>query len=206
MPMFVVLSEVESKENRSPRATGSPDCPRTGHRKITKRRFDIEWTLDYAAIAYDQVTDGMFPLLTNDRTLPPAQVLAVYKGQPRIEKRFEQIKSVHEIAPVFLKNEARIEALFTLYFLALLVQALIERELRLAMKREHIDQLPLYPESRACKRPTTEHILRLFSLAERHTLFADGLPIKVFEPELTPLQLDVLRLLDVPATRYRRRP
>ena len=39
-----------------------------------------------------------------------------------IEKRFEQIKTVHEIAPVFLKDEGRIEALFTLYFLALLVQ------------------------------------------------------------------------------------
>ena len=180
--------------------------PHTAYRKITKRRFDLEWVLDTEEIAYDQRTDGMFPLLTNDRSLSGAQVLEAYKGQPRIEKRFEQIKSVHEIAPVFLKNEARIEALFTLYFLALLVQALIERELRLAMKREHIDQLPLYPESRACKRPTTEHILRLFSLAERHTLFADGQPIKVFEPELTPLQLDVLRLLDVPATRYRRRP
>src|ERR1039458_581777 len=78
-------------------------------------------------------------------------------------------QSVHEIAPVFLKNPGRIEALFTLYFLALLVQALIERELRLAIKREHIAQLPIYPEQRQCKRPTTEQILRLFSLAERHT-------------------------------------
>ena len=76
-----------------------------------------------------------------------------------IEKRFEQIKTVHEIAPVFLKNEGRIEALFTPYFLALLVQALIERELRLAMKRENIADLPLYPEQRLCAHPTTEQIL-----------------------------------------------
>ena len=62
-----------------------------------------------------------------------------------IEKRFEQLKIVHEIAPVLLKNEGRIEALFTLYFLVLLVQALIERELRLAMKREGIEELLLYP-------------------------------------------------------------
>ena len=74
--------------------------------------------------------------MTNDRSLSPAQVLEAHKGQPMIEKRFEQVKTVHEIAPVFLKDEGRIEALFTLYFLALLVQALIERELRLAMKRE----------------------------------------------------------------------
>jgi hypothetical protein len=72
-----------------------------------------------------------------------------------------------QIAPVLLKNEGRIEALFTLYFLALLVQAIIERELRLAMKREKIDELPLYPEQRDCARPTTEQVLRLFSLAER---------------------------------------
>jgi hypothetical protein len=103
--------------------------PNTAYRKVTKRRFDIEWTIDEATIAYDHVSDGMYPLITNDRTLSPAQVLEAHKGQPMIEKRFEQIKTVHEIAPVFLKNEGRIEALFTLYFLALLVQALIEREL-----------------------------------------------------------------------------
>jgi transposase len=105
---------------------------------------------------------------------------------------------VHEIAPVFLKNEARIEALFTLYFPALLVQALIERELRQAMQRQHIETLPLYPEQRACKRPTTEQILRAFSLAERHTLSHNGHTVPVFTPELTNLQRQLLLLLGVP--------
>src|SRR5262249_10617094 len=132
----------------------------TAYRKITKRRFDIAWTIDQDAIAYDHKSDGMYPLITNDRNLSPAQVLEAHKGQPMIEKRFEQIKTVHEIAPV-LKNEGRIEALFTLYFLALLVQGIIERELRLAMKRENIAELPLYPEQRDCERPTTQQILRL---------------------------------------------
>ncbi len=94
---------------------------------------------------------------------------------------------MHEIAPVFLKNEGRIEALFTLYFLALLVQALIERELRLAMKRERIAELPIYPEQRPCRRPSTEQILCLFTLAERHTLVSDGHAIQVFNPQLTDL-------------------
>jgi hypothetical protein len=62
---------------------------------------------------------------------------------------------------VFLKNEGRIEALFYLYFLVLLVQALIERELRRAMQREQLSALPLYPEERATRRPTAEQILRL---------------------------------------------
>ena len=130
----------------------------------------------------------MYPLICNDRNLTPTQILEAHKGQPTIEKRFEQIKTVHEIAPVFLKNTMRIEAFFTLYFLALLVQALIERELRLAMKREKIKELPIYPEQRLCKRPTTEQILRLFSLAERHTLLRDDKPVQSFPPQLTDTQ------------------
>lgn len=177
--------------------------PETAYRKLTRRRYDIDWTLDQAAIDYDQKSDGMYPLLTNDRRLTPAQVLEAHKGQPTIEKRFEQIKTVHEIAPVFLKNEGRIEALFTLYFLALLVQALIERELRLAMKREHIEELPIYPEQRPCRRPTTEQILRLFSLAERHTLLSENRAVQVFHPKLTELQRQVLSLLGIPQSAYR---
>jgi len=177
--------------------------PDTAYRRITRRRYDLEWALDQAAVAYDEKSDGMYPLLSNDRNLTPAQVLEAHKGQPAIEKRFEQLKSVHEIAPVFLKNPFRIEAFFTLYFLALLVQALIERELRLAMKRERIRELPLYPEQRLCKRPTTEQILRLFSLAERHTLLREARIVQIFPAELTDLQIQVLELLGVPLEVFR---
>ena len=179
--------------------------PDTAYRKITRRRFDVEWTIDEEAITYDHRSDGMYPLVTNDRNLSPAQVLEAHKGQPMIEKRFEQVKTVHEIAPVFLKDEGRIEALFTLYFLALLVQALIERELRRAMKREGIDELPLYPEQRQCKRPTTEQILRLFSLAERHTLIEGTHTVQVFDVSFTDLQRQVLSLLGVPEYAFRSR-
>ena len=177
--------------------------PQTAYRKITKRRFDIECSTDEQAIAYDHKSDGMYPLMTNDRNLSPAQVLQAHKGQPMIEKRFEQIKTVHEIAPVFLKDEGRIEALFTLYFLSLLVQALIERELRLAMKREKIQELPLYPEQRQCIHPTTEQILRLFSLAERHKLTQDGHTVQVFQVQLTDLQRQLLTLLGVSEHAFR---
>ena len=145
----------------------------------------------------------MYPLLTNDRTLTDAQVLKAHKRQPTIEKRFEQTKTVFEIAPVLLKNEGRIEALFFIYFLALLVQALIERELRRAMQRAGIDELPLYPEERKTQRPTAEQILRLFSLVQRHSLQQEGETIHAFNPELTSLQQQVLGLLAVPARVYR---
>jgi transposase len=172
----------------------------TAYRKITKRRSDIEWTIEGDAI---HKSDGMYSLITNDRNLSPAQVLEAHKGQPVIEKRFERIKTVHEIAPVLLKYKGRIEALFTLYFLALLVQAPMERELRLAMKRENIAELPLYPEQRDGARPTTEQLLRLFSLAERHQLMQDGKTLQIFDFQVTELERGLLPLLGVSEDAFR---
>ncbi|MEW6755023.1 MAG: hypothetical protein AB1505_29180 [Candidatus Latescibacterota bacterium] len=177
--------------------------PQTPYRRLTRRRPDLEWSLDHEAIDYDRKSDGMYPLLTNDRRLSPPQVLATHKGQPKIEKRFEQTKTVHAIAPVLLKNEGRVEALFTLYFLALLVQALIERQLRQAMTAAELTHLPLYPEERQCKHPTVEQILRLFRHTQRSVLLEGQQIVRVFHPQLTDLQRQVLHLLEVPEQAFR---
>jgi transposase len=190
-------------EHRYIQAVPGRPGPGTRYRRTTKYRLALAWTVDEAAIAYDHKSDGMYPLLTNDRSLTPQQVLEAHKRQPQIEKRFAQLKDVHEIAPVFLKNDGRIEAFFLVYFLALLVQALIEREIRRRMQRESIAQLPIYPEERACHRPTTEQILRLFAPLERHRLYRNERLLEVFDPQLTELQAEVLRLLGVPAAAYR---
>ena len=71
------------------------------------------------------------------------------------------------------------------------------------MKREKIKELPIYPEQRLCKCPTTEQILRLFSLAERHTLLRDAKVVHSFPPHLTDIQRQTLDLLGVPAAAFR---
>lgn len=180
--------------------------PDTKFVRKTKLKWEITWALDEEAVAYDRRSDGMYPLLSNDRSLTPGQVLEAHKRQPMIEKRFSQVKSVLEIAPVLLKDEGRIEALFFLFFAALLVSTLIERELRKAMEREGIEDIPLYPEERPNHRPTSEQIFRLFSLVERHTLLQNGREVQRFEPDLTELQKQVLALLGVPESAYRRCP
>ena len=73
--------------------------PDTEYRRVTRRRYDLEWSIDQAAIDYDKKSDGMYPLICNDRNLSPAQVLEAHKGQPTIETRFEQIKTVLEMRP-----------------------------------------------------------------------------------------------------------
>ena len=177
--------------------------PDTTYRRITKQRWLIRWQVDQEAVAYDLKSDGMYPLLSNDPSLSPRQILEAHKRQPVIESRFKQIKTVHEIAPVLLKNEGRIEALFFLYFVALLLSALLERELHRAMAREGIEELPLYPEERKTRRPTAEQVLRLFSLLQCHRLYKEGEEVEVFSPSLTDLQAQVLALLGVPPSVYR---
>jgi transposase len=145
----------------------------------------------------------MYPLLTNARDLTPREVLEGHTRRPAIDKRFEQLKSAYEIAPVSLKNEGRIETFFFLHCLALLVEVLLEREVRRAMRREGIRELPLYPEARRSRKPTVEQILRFFSLVERHALLLGEEVVGIFEPQLIDLQKQVLHLLGVPEAVYR---
>ena len=128
-------------------------------------------------------------------------MLWAYKRQPIIEKRFSQLKTDFAVAPVYLKSVRRIEAMLCLYFFTLLVQTLLERELRQAMEAADLESLPLYPEDRDCKAPTTRRILDIFEPIQRHTLTARG-KSETFVSELSPLQRRLLKLLNIPSTGY----
>jgi len=54
----------------------------------------LSWNLKDEAIKYDSRTDGLFPLILNDKAMSLQQAFESYKRQPALEKRFEQLKSV----------------------------------------------------------------------------------------------------------------
>jgi transposase len=149
-------------------------------------------------LAEEARCDGIFPLITNEVTLTASELLLAYKQQPRIEKRFAQLKTDFVVAPVFLKEVSRIQALLCLYFFALLVEALLERELRRAMEREGVESLPLYPEGRPCRRPTARRVFDQFEDVQRHELSEGRRSAVVFTTNLTRVQRRVLRLLGMP--------
>ena len=182
--------------------------------KHTRPAYSLSWELQHAALIEAEHDDGVFPLLTNDRTFDAEQVLRAYKRQPLIEKRFSQFKTDFAVAPVYLKNVARIQGLLTIYFLVLLTQTLLERELRRAMARANVPSLPMYPEGRPCTRPTTCRIVELFAPIQRHvvrrtadqpaslktTAAEDDDPVLV--TTLTPVQRKILRLLGLTPAEY----
>jgi transposase len=174
----------------------------TRYRKHTRTRFALQFAVDAGKVAYDANTDGCFPVISNDKELTDAELLLAYRYQPNLEKRHHQLKKVQDAAPVFLKNPTRIEGLFLCHFIALLCCCLAERELRAAMAHEQIEQLPLYPEGRPCKQPTAARVFELFAGLTRHHLTRERQPVQSFPPQLTPLQTQLLDLLEIPTTTY----
>jgi transposase len=170
----------------------------TRYVKQQRKRFDLTYGVHHARLAEEARCDGIFPLITNEVTLTASELLLAYKQQPRIEKRFAQLKTDFVVAPVFLKETSRVQASLCVYFFALLVESLLERELRRAMAREGIESLPLYPEGRGCRFPTARRVIDLFAEARRHELCSGDRPAVVFTTELTRLQRRVLGLLGMP--------
>ncbi len=174
----------------------------THYVKKVATRFDLAYRIDDAQVAAEASGDGIFPLVTNVSDLSDLALLHAYKRQPAIEKRFSQLKTDFEVAPVYLKAVHRIQALLCVYFFALLVEALLERQLRRAMQRDEIDALPLYPEGRACRWPTARRVMDLFESVQRHALARRQHPTEVLVTELTRLQRRLLRLLGLSAKDY----
>jgi transposase len=195
--------EIEEREEESFRqATRGRPSEQTAYRKEIRLRFTLTWKLNLEAISEAEREDGIFPLLTNDRKLSATEVLRAYKRQPLLEKRFSQFKTDFAVAPVFLKNVSRIQGLLASYFFALLMQTLLERELRRAMARAGEETLPLYPEARPCAHPTTHRLIEVFAPIQRHEVrVGEGEP-QVIVTELTKAQRSIIRLLGLDPRTY----
>jgi transposase len=188
----VAIGEVKQASYKQ--ATRGRPGKNTKYVKEVRTRFTLSMEINQAKAVEDQAGDGVFPLITNDREMSAEDVLRAYKRQPLIEKRFSQFKTDFEVAPVYLKEISRIQALLCIYFFALLLQTLLERELRRAMAAAKEDSLPLYPEGRACPAPTTRRVFDVFETVQRHELSREG-GVETFVTELMPVQTEILKLL-----------
>ena len=197
---FTVTTRTEESFRQA--GPGRPG-PGTSYRRIEKKAFQVTCDIDHEQVSYDAASDGCWPLITNDPDMPAAGVLAAYRYQPNLERRHHLLKGIQDAAPVWIKTIPRIEAIFMCHFIALLICALIERQIRMAMKAAEIAKIPLYPELRGCAAPSADRIFEIFAHVQRHELRDHaGNLIQAFEPELTGLQHQILQLLDVPATTY----
>src|SRR5664279_3139807 len=196
---FTIAETIEVEHRQEKR--GRPGAA-TRYRRTEKTVFTITAAIDADKVSYDALTDGCFPLITNDTAMSGAEVLAAYQYQPNLERRNHLLKGPQEVAPVYLETAHRIEALLLCHFLAMLTEALLEREIRTSMSNQGLAGIPLYPELRNCPAPSAPRILEIFDDIQRHQLIDNGQIVQTFEPELTDLQQQVLDLLHIPASIY----
>jgi transposase len=158
---------------------------------VEEGRPSLSFRRDEEAIARAGAADGVYALATNlPGRISATGVLRTYKDQALVERRHRDLKGSLRVRPVFLHNDARIEALIGVVGLALLVFGLIEADLRRALGPQ--ETLPgLLPEGRAA-RPTGRSILAAFQgLGLTYT--PDGIVLD----RLTPTQRRILGALGV---------
>jgi len=124
--------------------------------------FGLQWRLDEAELKRWQQTEGIFVLKTNlsKKDWPLEAILAKYRDQSKVERRFHYMKGPLAVAPMFLKNPARIAGLLFIVVLAVTLLALIERQVRKNLKGKPLKGL--YPEGRVTRTPTAARVLRKF--------------------------------------------
>jgi len=91
----------------------------------------------------------------------------------------------------------RIEANLFLFFIALVIQSLIEREVRNTMDDEGQTSLAIYPEDRDAPRPTTSKIFDRFERLSTYSIVDNGRVVEEFKDQLTDTQRIILGYLGV---------
>lgn len=181
---------------------GRPKADQKG-KKTWDQYFSLTFELNRDAIEREISTDGVFPLITNvqKEMHGPKGILEIYKFQAFLEKNHSKLKTWQDVTPVLLKKGERVVAYLHIHVIALMISSLIERELRLAMKKNAVEHLPLYPEERHCPYPTTFDIVRAFRNVERYEVVEND-KVTVFPAQLNKIQRQILKLLEVPMSLY----
>lgn len=199
---FIKVEVKEYAQERSTHSSLGRPCKNTHSRLERKTLYELSWEKDLEALKAEERIDGIFPLLSSDRILSSKEVLIAHKYQPKLEKRFSQLKSVHYAAPLLCKKLERVESMMFIFFLALLVQSLVEREVRKKMQTSEWKSLEVYPENRDTSHPTTNKIFEAFSQVCSYELVVENSVIESYRDDFNALQSAVLTLLDISPEEY----
>ena len=192
---------IEDKQTLQRQIGPGKPGPKTRYKEEQSISYRLEWELDHRAIKDSALRDGIFPLITNT-DLEASEVLKAYKNQPYLEKRMYTTKSILNVAPVFLKKPRRIEAITFLYFIALMIVSLMERNIRKNMAEQKVEKLPILPNGMNTKKPTWNNLNYFFRNVHLSLIEKQGSVIQTTLKGITALHETVLKLLGVSTSAY----
>jgi transposase len=156
----------------------------------------LGWHIDAKELAHAAELDGVFVLKTNlaKATHSMSAVLRTHKEQIQVERRIGNLKGPLAVAPMFLKNPQRMAGLLFVLMWALMILALIERQVRRRLKGKPM--YGLYPERRPSKAPTGVRLIEAFEYLCVILVAEDG-HISRYLGDLDDTQRQILKLLDM---------
>jgi len=95
-------------------------------RVLDEGRAEINWE----KVKQEERYDGRY-LLRTSAILPPSEIARAYKGLWRIENAFRELKSGLEVRPCYHWTPSRVRGHIAMCFLALVLEATLERMLRI---------------------------------------------------------------------------
>jgi transposase len=153
-------------------------CTLRSHRTMGRYLRQLktgEIKIDKGKIKEEAHLDGKYIISTSDDTLTPEDVALGYKQLMEVERAFRTLKTTLDLRPVYHRKDERIQAHVFLCFLALLLVRIAERKTNMTWDRIKAQMERL-------------HLGEFFS-KEGRVLQAT---------ELTPEQLNILKLLKIP--------
>lgn len=173
-----------------------------------RHTFHLSVTLDEAALQETVRRLGWRVYATNQpaETLSAEQAVLAYREEYLVERGFGRLKGRPlSLRPLYLQRDDHVTGLLRLLSLALRVLTLVAYQVRRGLAQTQGTLLGLYAgqPTRATARPTTEKLLGAF---KEITLTVLATPQQTLRhlPPLTPLQQQILALLDLPADLYHR--
>lgn len=163
-------------------------------------------TIDPIALAAAERRLGWRVYATNapEESLSLAAAVGAYREQYHIEHAFGRLKGQPlSLQPMYLSRDDHATGLVRLLSLALRVLTLVEYQVRQRLSDRGTPLAGIYPGQprRSTYRPSTELLLRAWRGVTLTIWEQQGETRRYLTP-LTPLQQELLRLLDLPATIY----
>ena len=176
------------------------DKKETEKRPVHVDQFSV--TLTFHSQAYDIAIAqcGYYPLLTNkpEEALTIEGAMLAHKAQYKNEHTFRRAKGSYDLEPIYIHYPERIEAYLLLFKIALQIVVLIERTARKNIQQRDRGLDNFMPNRKDVKNPRTEYLLSAFQYIVAGLLpLPDGAQYG-FVSELNNLQMDILKILNVP--------
>jgi len=129
-PRLQTVKAVQRRANVTLKASPVGKLMRTEAYQDEQGQVQLRWWVDRDALHQVMQRDGRYLLVTNDSSLSPQQMLALYHRKDDVEKCIRIAKSQLQVSPIYVHKDERIEAVLLINMLALLAYSVLERQAR----------------------------------------------------------------------------